>query len=157
MLAHERAHLGCHHYAFAAAAHLAAAANPLLRPLAAAVAYTTERWADENAAAAVGDRRQVARAVAKAAVASKGTQPSTQLPAIALGILGRRRDPHATAGPVPRRVAALLAPPLPRAPLPAVGRCLVPLTATTFTVGASALCAFAAAHDFHLLLKIAGA
>jgi Zn-dependent protease with chaperone function len=157
MLAHERAHLSCHHYVFAAAAHLAAAANPMLRPMATAVAYTTERWADENAALAIGDRRQVARAVAKAALATGRPRTRALLPAAALGILGRRPDPHAKAGPVPRRVAALIAPPLPRHPLPALAHALVPLTATTFTVGASGLCAFAAAHDFHLLLKIAGA
>lgn len=155
MLAHERAHLSCHHYAFAAAAHLAAAANPLLRPMAAAVAYTTERWADENAALAVADRHQVARAVAKAAIATKRTRARSLLPSAALGILGRP-DPHARAGPVPRRVAALIAPPLPRSPLPALVRCLLPLAVTTLMVGVSALCAFAAAHDFHLLLEIAG-
>lgn len=157
LLAHERAHLSCHHYAFAAATHLAAAANPLLRPMATAVAYTTERWADENAALAVGDRRQVARAVAKAALATRRTRTRTLVPTAALGILGRNPDPHAKAGPVPRRVAALIAPPLPRSPLPALGGALVPLAAVTLTVAASALCAFAAAHDFHLLLKIAGA
>lgn len=43
MLAHERAHLAYHHYAFVAAAHLAAACNPLLRP--AAAARSPARWA----------------------------------------------------------------------------------------------------------------
>jgi Zn-dependent protease with chaperone function len=46
LLAHERTHLAGHHYAFVALAQLGAAANPLLRPLAAAVTYTVERWAD---------------------------------------------------------------------------------------------------------------
>ncbi|MBC3840136.1 M56 family metallopeptidase [Streptacidiphilus sp. 4-A2] len=73
MLAHERAHLAGHHYAFLAVAQLAAAANPLLRPVSAAVAYTVERWADERAAAECGDRRQVARAVGKAALAATRT------------------------------------------------------------------------------------
>ncbi|WP_152626655.1 M56 family metallopeptidase [Streptacidiphilus carbonis] len=157
MLAHERAHLSGHHYAFVAATHLAAAANPLLRPMAEAVAYTVERWADENAASACGDRRQVARAVGKAALATRHTPSRRHLPAAALGLLGWRRDALATAGPVPRRVAALLAPPLPSGPLPALDWSLVPLAATAFAVAASGLCAFAAAHDFHLLLKIAGA
>ncbi|MGH6657845.1 MAG: M48 family metalloprotease, partial [Actinocrinis sp.] len=40
LLAHERAHLSGRHYAFTTAARLAAAANPLLRPLAGAVEYT---------------------------------------------------------------------------------------------------------------------
>src|ERR1700761_6411179 len=56
LLAHERTHAAASPYLFTAAARLAAAANPLLRPLAAAVAYTVERWADERAAAAAGDR-----------------------------------------------------------------------------------------------------
>jgi Zn-dependent protease with chaperone function len=157
MLAHERAHLTGHHYAFAAAAQLAAAANPLLRPMATAVGYTVERWADENAARACGDRRQVARAVGKAALAAKHGPARRRLPAAALGLLGWRRDPMAKAGPVPRRVAALLAPPLPRGLFPPLDRSLFPLAATACTVGASGLCAFVAVRDFHLLLKIAGA
>src|SRR6185437_8762078 len=55
LLAHERA-------------RLAAAANPLLRPVADAVEYTVERWADERAAQAVGDRRLVAETIARAAI-----------------------------------------------------------------------------------------
>jgi Zn-dependent protease with chaperone function len=157
VLAHERAHLAGHHYAFVAAAHLAAAASPLLRPMADAVAYTVERWADENAAAACGDRRQVARAIGKAALATRHAPARRHLPAAALGVLGWRRDPLTAAGPVPRRVAALLAPPPPRRPLPPTARSLIPLAASAGAVAASALCAFAAAHDFHLLLKIAGA
>ncbi|QMU74712.1 M56 family metallopeptidase [Streptacidiphilus sp. PB12-B1b] len=157
MLAHERAHLDGHHYAFLAAAHLAAAANPILRPLATAVAYTIERWADENAAHACGDRRQVARAVGKAALATRRSPDRRRLPVAALGLLGLRRDPLHRAGPVPRRVAALLAPPLPRRFVPPLDWSLVPFAATTCAVAASGLCAFAAAHDFHLLLKIAGA
>ncbi len=46
LVAHERAHLAGRHHLFLAAAHLAAAANPLLRPAERAVAYTVERWAD---------------------------------------------------------------------------------------------------------------
>jgi hypothetical protein len=62
LLAHERAHAAGHHYLFIALSHLAAAANPLLRPVAAAVGYTVERWADETAAGRCGDRRMTARA-----------------------------------------------------------------------------------------------
>ncbi|WP_181806905.1 M56 family metallopeptidase, partial [Streptomyces shenzhenensis] len=54
LLAHERAHLSAHHYAFVALAQLGAATNPLLRPLANAVTYTIERWADENAVTVAG-------------------------------------------------------------------------------------------------------
>ncbi len=155
MLAHERAHLAAHHYAFVAAAHLAAAANPLLRPVATAVAYTVERWADEHAAVVCGDRRQVARAVGKAALATRHASARGRLSAATLGLLGVRRDPVRRAGPVPRRVAALLAPPERHsAPL---SHPLLPVTASAAVVGASGLCTFAAAHDLHVLLKLAGA
>lgn len=50
VLAHERAHLGHRHHLHQAAAHLVAAANPLLRRMPAAVALACERWADEDAA-----------------------------------------------------------------------------------------------------------
>ncbi|OLZ61291.1 hypothetical protein AV521_43985 [Streptomyces sp. IMTB 2501] len=148
LLAHERAHLTAHHYAFVALAQLGAAANPLLRPLAAAVGYTTERWADEYAATVTGDRVRVARTVGKAAVAAHATPVRSRLPGAALGILGRRRNPLATAGPVPRRVAALLAPPLGRRPL---------LIAATLAVLVTAVWSSAeAAHDLHQLLETIG-
>jgi hypothetical protein len=51
VLAHERAHLARRHHLHHAIAHLAAAANPLLHRLPAAVGLSTERWADELAAA----------------------------------------------------------------------------------------------------------
>ncbi|MEU6665709.1 M56 family metallopeptidase [Streptomyces sp. NPDC046727] len=97
LFAHERAHLTARHHRHLLAAHLAARANPFLRPLRTAVVYTAERWADEEAARAVGDRRTVARAIGKAALLSPGTPVPT--PAAL-----------AATGPVPRRVAALLAP-----------------------------------------------
>ncbi|GAA2736366.1 M48 family metalloprotease [Streptomyces nogalater] len=97
LFAHERAHLAARHHRHLLAAHLAARANPFLRPLRTAVVYTAERWADEEAARAVGDRRTVARAIGKAALLS----PRTPAPTLAA---------LAATGPVPRRVAALLAP-----------------------------------------------
>ena len=51
LLAHERAHLAGGHHVHNTAAHLAAAASPLLGRLAAAVALACERRADETAAA----------------------------------------------------------------------------------------------------------
>src|SRR5207253_82942 len=51
VLAHERAHLAHRHHLHHTVAHLAAAANPLLARLPDAVALSTERWADEKAAA----------------------------------------------------------------------------------------------------------
>ncbi|MGI5358749.1 M56 family metallopeptidase [Streptomyces sp. CA-252508] len=97
LFAHERAHLAGRHHRFLLAVQLAARANPFLRPLRTAVTYTAERWADEEAAAAVGSRRTVARAIGKAALVSRGAPVAT--------LAG-----FAVAGPVPRRVAALLEP-----------------------------------------------
>jgi hypothetical protein len=146
LLAHERAHLRCHHYLFVAATQFAAAANPLLRPLATAVTYTVERWADEHAAASCGDRRRVARTVGKAALAAKHTGARGRIPAAALGVLGRFR-PRAATGPVPRRVAALLT------PRPATR--VFPVAAAAAVLAATALCSLEAAHDLHDLLKLA--
>ncbi|AWW38435.1 MULTISPECIES: M56 family metallopeptidase [Streptomyces] len=102
LFAHERAHLAARHHQFLLVAQLAARANPFLRPLRTAVAYTTERWADEEAARVVGDRRTVARAIGRAALISR----AAPLPTLA---------GFASPGPVPRRVAALLGPaPAPR-------------------------------------------
>lgn len=84
LLAHEAAHLRGRHHLYRAAAELAAAVNPLLRPVSGAVRFATERWADEDAATATGDRATVARALAR---------------------VGLRR--HAAAAPVGWRPAAL--------------------------------------------------
>lgn len=97
LFAHERAHLAARHHRFLLAVQLAARANPFLRPLRTAVSYTTERWADEEAAQTVGSRRAVACAIGKAALVSRGTPVPT--------LAG-----FAAPGPVPRRVAALLGP-----------------------------------------------
>lgn len=97
LFAHERAHLTGRHHRGLLSVRLAARANPLLRPLQVAVAYTTERWADEEAARTTGSRTLVARAIGKAALVSRGAPTPTLA-----GVAG--------AGPVPRRVAALLAP-----------------------------------------------
>ncbi|MEU3689994.1 M56 family metallopeptidase [Streptomyces narbonensis] len=97
LFAHERAHLAGRHHRHLLTVHLAARANPFLRPLRTAVAYTAERWADEEAAAAVGSRRCVARAIGAAALLAPPTT-TPLLPAVT------------GAGPVPRRVAALLRP-----------------------------------------------
>src|SRR6266704_3535093 len=115
LLAHEQAHLAGFHYLFTTAARLAATASPLLCPAARAVEYTVERWADERAASVVGDRRLVAHAIGRAALAAKAGSRRRAAPA-ALGVVfsGARARAHAGAGPVPRRVAALLAPPPPR-------------------------------------------
>lgn len=149
LLAHERAHLRGHHYLFSLAAQLAAVANPLLRPLADQITYTVERWADEAAVAATGDRRRVAVTVGKAALASKRAGSRRQLPAAAFGLLGRvrRRDRLSAAGPVPRRVAALLAPP------PVLRAWQAAVAAAV--LAAVALCVLEAVHDLHEVLELA--
>ncbi|MGI5336001.1 M48 family metalloprotease [Streptomyces sp. CA-181903] len=102
LFAHERAHNAYRHRYFLAAAELAAHCHPALRAVRDAIRYAAERAADEAAAATVGDRRLTARAIARAALASGTRRP--ERPAVA---------PAVTTGPVPRRVAALLAAPAP--------------------------------------------
>ncbi|MEU2866536.1 hypothetical protein ACIQWL_49045 [Streptomyces mirabilis] len=55
---------------------------------------------------------------------------------------------------MPRRVAALLAEP--HTYSPPLNYPILPLAAAAAVVGASALCAFTAAHDLHVVLKLAG-
>jgi hypothetical protein len=107
LLAHERAHLEHHHAWWVLATDLAAATNPLLRPSARAVRHAVERWADEQAARAVGDRALTARTIARVALLIKSNQ---QVPAMA-----------ATGGDVPDRVRALLTAPPRRRLLPVLG------------------------------------
>ena len=77
MWAHERSHLRHRHHAYLLATELAVAVLPPLRGLADQVRFATERWADEDAASATGgDRSLVARAIARAAIASVDHQRS---------------------------------------------------------------------------------
>jgi Zn-dependent protease with chaperone function len=101
LFAHERAHNAGGHHRFLVVADLAAHCHPGLRPVRAAIGLAVERAADEAAAVAVGDRRLTARAIARAALASRAA--GSERPDFA---------PAATTGPVPQRVAALLAPPV---------------------------------------------
>jgi hypothetical protein len=172
LLAHERAHAGGSHYLFTSAARLACAANPLLRPVAAQVGYTVERWADERAAAATGDRPLTARAIARAAMAASAAPPGRTGPVTALCLVpvdsedapaadgpagpankrGRHRSRRSSlrrAGPVPRRVAALLGPP------PTLS--LLLLAAAVLLVAVSGLSALEAARNMHELIEFAQA
>jgi hypothetical protein len=141
LLAHERAHVSACHYVFTALVRLSAAANPLLRPLADAVNYSVERWADERAASVTGSRPLVAHTVAKAAARRAG-------PAVVLARmtgpsqLGRR-------GSVPRRVDALLGPP-PR-------RSIVLLALAIVVLTICGLAAVDAAGDLHGMVELAQA
>ncbi|MEV4560119.1 M56 family metallopeptidase [Kitasatospora sp. NPDC049285] len=141
LLAHERAHLAGRHHVLLAAAEYAAACHPALRPLRGALGYHLERWADECAAAEVGDRALTARAIGRAALAASAA-PGRTRPGLA---------PAAHTGPVPRRVLALLSPRPAHRP-------------TTRTLGALALAtclalaattAVEATHDLHQEVEIA--
>jgi Zn-dependent protease with chaperone function len=70
LLAHEAAHLRHHHASYLLVARLAAAGNPLLRPIARDVRLAVELWADQVAADEVGDSRIVAQALARASLAA---------------------------------------------------------------------------------------
>jgi Zn-dependent protease with chaperone function len=108
LLAHESAHLAGRHHLWLQAADVAVAANPLLRPVSKAVGVAIERWADEIAAAEVGDRTLAARALARAgiarATATRAAAPATALPAASHAVADRARA--LLAGP-PRRRRAL--------------------------------------------------
>ncbi|WUH92956.1 M56 family metallopeptidase [Streptomyces sp. NBC_00433] len=139
LLAHERAHLTGRHHHFLTALALSCAAHPALRILRGPLSYALERCADEAAATAIGDRRVAARAIGRAALATRPTAPR---PLAALS---------ASTGPVPRRVAALLTRPhpsrTPRTVAAALACCLA----------LSAGCALEAAHDLHGSIEVAQA
>ncbi|WP_446215371.1 M56 family metallopeptidase [Micromonospora sp. IBHARD004] len=120
LLAHEASHLSHRHAWWTTAVDLSAAANPTLAPTARKLRNAVERWADEDAAARLGDRRLVARALARAALARR-RHPGDLLPA-------------ATGGDVPDRVRALLDPPVPRRG-PAVA--VLALVLAALTLGAA--------------------
>lgn len=96
VVAHERAHAHYRHDRYLLAAELAAAVLPPLRALAKRVNYSIERWADEAAAAACGDRRLVAITLGKVALQ---TNPPTVAGFSGLGVASR--------------MGALLEPPVP--------------------------------------------
>ncbi|MEI5032199.1 M56 family metallopeptidase [Streptomyces sp. S1A(2023)] len=144
LFAHERAHLAGRHHRLLLATRLAGCVNPLLWPLLGALVYSTERWADEEAARVTGDRRLTARAVGKAALVSRPVPAGAAFAAFA------------AAGPVPRRVAALLGPVppdrgWPPALTPAGVAALVAAAGTTV----SALSALNAAVALFLVLEAA--
>ncbi|WP_406220069.1 M56 family metallopeptidase [Streptomyces decoyicus] len=149
LFAHERAHLAGRHHLFLLTVALAAVCHPLLRSLRAPLAYALERWADEAAASRVGDRRVTARAIGRAALAARPAAAAAHRPGTVLA---------ATAGPVPRRVAALLAPeravdhPPVRAGLH--GRRLI-AAALLACVTFSAAAALDAAADLHETVEVA--
>lgn len=99
VLAHERAHFRHRHDRYLLVAELAAAVLPPMRALSRRLTYSIERWADEVAARACGDRELVALTLGKVAV-------QTNAPLVA-GFAGLG---------VAARMQALLAPPVRRPP-----------------------------------------
>ena len=137
LLAHEAAHLAHRHAWWLLATDVAAAANPLLRPTAGAIEHAVERWADEEAAKEVTDRRLVARTLARTALL---TRASATVPAAGLAAAG---------GDVPCRVRALLAPP----PRPRI----LPLTVLLALLITSTVASATVQHRGDQLLDRAGA
>ncbi|HKT01829.1 MAG TPA: M56 family metallopeptidase [Rugosimonospora sp.] len=101
LIAHETSHIVRHHAWWLFGAALTSAANPMMTPMSRAVAHLVERWADEDAAREVTDRRLVAETVAHAALLTRHREPGWR-PSAA---------PAATGGDMPKRVRALLEPP----------------------------------------------
>lgn len=132
LLAHERAHLIHRHHLHQTLAHLAAAANPLLGRLPAAVELFSERWADEDAAS-TGRRETVADTLLRAAATTR-----LSAPAVVLG---------AAVTDVAARVGALRAP-APSLKLWRVALLIGLLLATTAAVAE-------AAHDTERLFELA--
>ncbi|MFB7775359.1 M56 family metallopeptidase [Streptomyces bauhiniae] len=124
LLAHERAHLAGRHHLLSAVVDLAGVVHPALRGLRASLSFHLERWADEAAARAVGDRRVAAAAIARAALAGSSAGRGGACPVLS-----------ALSGPVPRRVEALLLPE-PTAPRGGVRRAGVAALAGTVVVAA---------------------
>jgi len=114
-----------------------------------------ERWADERAATAAGDRPLTARAIARAAMASTAAPPDPAGQATALGLVGgkdaeqKEKPSLRRAGPVPRRVAALLGPP-PRTSM-------LLLAGAVLLVALSGASALEAARNLHQLVELAQA
>lgn len=122
VFAHERAHLRLRHHSYLYASALAAAMVPPLSPLATRIRAATERSADEAAADALnGDRRTVARTIARVALQTQ-TNGGVHL---AFG-----------GGSVPARVQALVDPADQRRAAIAAAALIVTLAAT---VGSSAV------------------
>ena len=106
VMAHEHSHLHNRHHLYIHAVDLAAAANPVLTDLRAMVRLGVERWADEDAGAAVGNRGLAAKALARTALIRAALRRDAQAPTPAGALAAATL--HVTT-----RVQALLAPPNP--------------------------------------------
>lgn len=99
LLAHERSHLRHRHHRYIALALVAGAAVPGLGFVTRRLRLAVERWADEDAAIEVGDRRLVARAIVRAALARSEYEPAPAV--LGLGVLGVRARVDALLLPAP--------------------------------------------------------
>lgn len=124
VLAHEHAHARHRHDRYLLVAQLSASLLAPLQPLVRRMQFSIERWADEDAVAACGDRRLVARTLGRVALLSAEPQP-----ALAFAGLG-----------VPARMAALLQPPV------APPRSMVRLALWSSVAAAAAFAAFQVQH-----------
>jgi Peptidase family M48 len=109
LLLHESAHLTHRHHLYRLAVDLAGAVDLLQRGVRPAVLYATERWADEDAAGAVGDRAVVARVLARSGLRTAGAPRAAWAP-LAMGRSGSPLVPRVRAllGPAPRQRPGLL-------------------------------------------------
>jgi hypothetical protein len=109
LLLHESAHLEHRHHLYRLATDLAVAVDPLQRRVRVAVLYATERWADEAAAAGVGDRAVVARVLAREGLRS-ASAVRPRWAAVAMGTGGSRVVPRVRAllEPAPRQRPGLV-------------------------------------------------
>lgn len=130
VLAHEHAHGRHRHDRHLLTAQLCAALLPPLQPLVRRVQFSIERWADEDAVVACGDRRLVARTLGRVALFS-AHEPLV----LAFAGLG-----------VPARMTALLAPPV--NPPRSVGRVALWLA----IAAAAVFAAFQLEHLVHMVL-----
>lgn len=108
LLEHERSHLRHRHDRHRRLIRIAARMNPLLRPSVEATDFLVERWADEDAAHAVGSRRLAARALARAAVASAPPHPHPLAGFAAQRVYGRVNALILAPPPGGRRLPLLL-------------------------------------------------
>ena len=116
LTAHELSHLTKRHHLYVHVADIAAAGNPLLRRVSAAVRLGVERWADEDAAVGIGDRRTAGRALARVALlrsalarATTGLSLAGNVPVLGVGALQVASRVQALLAPAPRPRPARLA------------------------------------------------
>lgn len=111
---HELSHLKHRHHLFVHLTDIAAAANPLLKPVSAAVRLGVERWADEDAASGIGNRRLTGRTLARVALLRSSLAASTARDVLLPGPGPQVAVLGVAALQVTSRVQALLQPAPPR-------------------------------------------